>query len=189
MTAFDRAHVTSTTLWLTDRSISTHTFHTGRRMSERNRDDSPTVRAVQSPDSSGHLRLGHGSHSVSVPVGELVWRYSASGGPGGQHANTSNTRVELVFEIESSPTLPDGIKARLTAVHGPRIRVVVDTHRSQLRNRTEAMERLSDRVATSLTPQPKRRKTKPSRGSKERRLKAKRAQSEKKAGRRRSFDD
>lgn len=113
-----------------------------------------------------------------------MWRYGPSGGPGGQHANTANTRAELVFEIETSRSLSDDVRQKLTDVFGPRIRVVADDTRSQSRNRDIAMKRMEDRIAAALKPKRKRRPTKPSKGSKERRLKSKKRTTELKAQRR-----
>ncbi len=127
--------------------------------------------------------------ALTIPERELIWRFGPSGGPGGQHANTANTRAELVFEIGDSECLTDGQRDRLAEVFGPRIRIVADDARSQARNREVALERLSERIREALKPQRKRRPTKPSRGSKERRLRAKRQQSERKANRRRPTND
>lgn len=124
-----------------------------------------------------------------LPDGELIWRFGPSGGPGGQHANTANTRAELVFEIAASDTLTEHQRQRLIERYGPRIRVASDDHRSQLRNREVAVERLTERVRDGLKVQAKRRPTKPSRGSKERRLRAKKARSDTKARRRRPTSD
>lgn len=126
---------------------------------------------------------------LSIPEAELTWRFGPSGGPGGQHANTANTRAELVFEITTSDVLTDTQRQRLTDRYGPRIRVASDDHRSQLRNREVALERLVERLREGLKVQRKRRPTKPSRGAKERRLKAKRARSDTKAQRRRPTVD
>jgi ribosome-associated protein len=125
-----------------------------------------------------------GTH-LTIPASDLTWRFGPSGGPGGQHANTSNTRAEVVFEFEGATCLDERQRQRLIEEFGPRLRVVVDDHRSQLRNRDAAAERLAERLAAALRPKRTRRRTKPSRGSKERRLKAKREQSAKKADRRR----
>lgn len=127
--------------------------------------------------------------SLSIPANELVWRFGPSGGPGGQHANTANTRAEVVFEISDSVVLTSSQRRILSDVFGPRLRVVVDEARSQTRNRVVARQRLADKLAVALKPKPKRRPTKPSRGSKERRLKAKKEQSQRKAQRRRPLDD
>ncbi len=129
------------------------------------------------------------SNSLTIPAEELVWRYSPSGGPGGQHANKSNTRVELIFEIADSAVVSDSQRAILSGVFGPRLRVVVDESRSQMRNRQVASERLASKLADALKPKRVRRATKPGRGAKERRLSNKRKQSQRKASRRVSYDD
>lgn len=131
----------------------------------------------------------HVSNSLTIPAEELVWRYSPSGGPGGQHANKSNTRVELIFEIAESAVVSDSQRAILSGVFGPRLRVVVDESRSQMRNRQVASERLATKLAGALKPKRVRRPTKPGRGAKERRLSNKRKQSQRKANRRVSYDD
>lgn len=120
----------------------------------------------------------------AIPTDELIWRFGPSGGPGGQHANTANTRAEVVFEIEASPSLSDFHRDKLSEVFGPRLRVVADDTRSQSRNREIALKRLEEKVADALRPKRKRRATKPSRGSKERRLKSKKRTTQLKAQRR-----
>jgi ribosome-associated protein len=125
------------------------------------------------------------SDELVIPDHELVWRFGPSGGPGGQHANTANTRAEVVFEIDTSAVLDAAQRARLSERFGPRIRVACDDHRSQHRNREVATDRLIERIRDGLRRPTVRRPTKPSRGSKERRLRAKRARSETKAQRRR----
>ncbi len=127
--------------------------------------------------------------NLTIPDDELQWSFGPSGGPGGQHANTANTRAELVFEIEQSRSLTDSQREILTAAFGPRVRIAADQSRSQRRNRDVALRRLAERLQIVLKPKRKRRPTKPSRGSKERRLKAKRHQSERKAGRNYRGDD
>lgn len=129
------------------------------------------------------------NNNLTIPAEELTWRYSPSGGPGGQHANKANTRAELIFEIAESAVLSDGQRRMLTAAFGPRVRVVVDESRSQMRNRQVATERLASKLATALVSKKVRRPSKPGRGAKERRLADKRKQSQRKAGRRISFDD
>lgn len=120
---------------------------------------------------------------VRIPLSELEVRFSTSGGPGGQHANKAATRVELTFDVENSPSLRSGQKARIMERIGPVVRIVVDDERSQLRNRAIAEERFVARLASALYVDPPRRPTKPSRGSKERRIKAKKQRSEIKAKR------
>lgn len=119
-----------------------------------------------------------------IPERELEWRFASSGGPGGQHANTANTRVELVFDIESSPSLGERDRERLLAELGPRLRVVSSEGRSQHRNRQAARRRLAERLAEVLTPRRVRRPTRPSRGSVERRIQAKKQRSDRKRQRR-----
>lgn len=123
-----------------------------------------------------------------IPAAELSWRFSPSGGPGGQHANTSNTRAEVVFDIGASTVLSNFQRARLLDRFGPRLAVSVDDTRSQTRNRQMALERMASRLSDALRPSKKRRATKPGRGAKERRLKDKRQRSQLKAGRRERHD-
>ena len=122
---------------------------------------------------------------LTVPAHELTWRFGPSGGPGGQHANTANTRAELVFEITTSSVLSEGQRRMLEEAFGPRLRVVVDDARSQSRNREVAAERLALKLRQALVAKPKRRPTKPSRRAKQRRLDAKRRTGQRKAERRR----
>jgi len=105
------------------------------------------------------------TEELAIPFGELSWRFSASGGPGGQHVNTSNTRAELRFEVESSATLSAFQRARLLERFGPVMRVVVSDERSQLRNRELALARLSNQIARALEQPRSRRATAPSRAS------------------------
>lgn len=118
-----------------------------------------------------------------IPERELEWRFASSGGPGGQHANTANTRVELVFDIEASPTLGESDRQRLLAEFGPRVRIVSSEGRSQYRNRQAARRRLAERLSDALTPRRVRRPTRPSRGSVERRIQAKKQRSDRKRNR------
>src|SRR5947199_8266736 len=101
------------------------------------------------------------NRSLRIPLGELEWRFTPSGGPGGQHANRSNTRAEVRFDIETSPSLGPRQRARLLERFGPVVRVVVDAERSQLRNRSLAQERLAERLAAALRIQTPRRPTQP----------------------------
>ncbi|HVM64958.1 MAG TPA: alternative ribosome rescue aminoacyl-tRNA hydrolase ArfB [Acidimicrobiales bacterium] len=111
---------------------------------------------------------------LRVPAGELVWRFTGSGGPGGQHANTANTRVELTWDVATSSAPGPRQRAVLLERLGPTVRVVVSTERSQARNREIALERLRARVAGALRARPVRRPTRPTRASQERRLEEKR---------------
>ena len=121
---------------------------------------------------------------VTVPGWELVETFTPSGGPGGQHANKASTRVELRFEVERSSVLSPAQKRRVAARLGPVLRVVADDERSQARNRDLARDRLAASLRDALVPPRRRVATRPSRGSKERRLTAKREHSERKASRR-----
>jgi ribosome-associated protein len=116
--------------------------------------------------------------SCVVPLDELEWRFSASGGPGGQHVNTSNTRAEVRFDVAGSPSLGPRQRARLLERLGPEVRVVASDERSQLRNRELALERLRSRLAEGLRVEKPRRATRPTKASKERRLDEKRQRSE-----------
>ena len=124
-----------------------------------------------------------------IDADELRWRFTTSGGPGGQHANKTSSRVEATFAIDSSPSLTEGQRARLTERLGPTLTVVVDDTRSQARNRTIALERVSERLATALRRDPPRRATKPSRAAKARRVDAKRRRSDTKKNRSRPGSD
>lgn len=128
--------------------------------------------------------------SLVIPDAELTERFTASGGPGGQHANKAATRVELSWDIESSAVITERQRSTLTEHFGPVLRVVVDDERSQLRNRDIAEARLAGRVRTALTPVKSRRATKPSRGSQRRRVEKKRQNSQtKKLRQRPRMDD
>ena len=111
--------------------------------------------------------------SVRIPRSELQVSFSASGGPGGQHANKAATRVELRFDIAGSSAFGSGQRARVIERLGEELRVVVDDERSQLRNRALAEERLVARLQSALHVERARRATRPTKGSKDRRLKAK----------------
>ena len=121
---------------------------------------------------------------VRIPRSELQVRFSASGGPGGQHANKAATRVELSFDIAGSPSLLPAQRDRAVDRIGPVLRIVVDDERSQARNRAIAEERFAERLAAALRVERPRRATRPSKASKERRLQAKRQRSQTKADRR-----
>src|ERR1700722_692278 len=98
---------------------------------------------------------------VEIPAAELTWRFSTSGGPGGQHVNTSQTRAEVIFDIASSPSLPPEVRDRLVARLGPVVTVVASDRRSQLRNRELAVERLVERLRDGLVEPTPRRPTRP----------------------------
>jgi len=124
------------------------------------------------------------TRSCRIPMSELQWRFTRSGGPGGQHANTADTRVELRFDIAASSALGPVQRARLLERLGPEVRVSVADERSQARNRAIALDRLRDRLAAGLHVERPRRATKPTKGSQQRRLDAKRRRSETKRLRR-----
>jgi ribosome-associated protein len=131
------------------------------------------------------------SGSCVIPMSEIEWRFSPSGGPGGQHANRSNTRAEARFDVAGSPSLGPRQRARLLERLGDVVRVVADDERSQSRNRALALERLRSRLAEGLRQPKPRRATAPTKGSEQRRLDAKRRRSEVKRQRARptSVDD
>jgi ribosome-associated protein len=122
--------------------------------------------------------------TLRIPLEELSWRFTGSGGPGGQHANTSNTRVELSWDVATSSAPGPRQRALLLERLGPTVRVVVSDERSQSRNRDLALERLRAKVAAALRVQTPRRPTRPSRGAQERRLESKRRHAEQKRRRR-----
>jgi ribosome-associated protein len=137
-------------------------------------------------DEPGFLRV---SSSLRIPERELEWRFSRSGGPGGQHANTADTRAEVRFDVAGSPSLGPRQRARLLDRVGAEVRVVATDERSQARNRALARRRLADRLAAALRVERPRTATRPSRAAVERRLDAKRRQSARKADRRRPTRD
>lgn len=124
-----------------------------------------------------------------IPAAELTWRFTPAGGPGGQHANVSRTRAEVVFDVETSAVLSDDQRRRLLASVGPRLAVSADDTRSQARNRQLALERLRARLRDGLRREKPRRPTRPGRSATERRLRDKRRRSERKAARRRRHDE
>jgi len=138
-----------------------------------------------------HVSPGPGlAQGLVVPAGELVERFSRSPGPGGQSVNTSDSRVELDYDVATSTVLSDTQRARaLRRWPEGRISIAASEHRSQHRNRVAARERLADLLREALAPPPPaRRATRPSRGSKERRLRAKKERGRTKALRGRVTD-
>ena len=134
-------------------------------------------------------------HALSIPRSELTFRASRSGGPGGQHVNTSSTRIELVWTAAASRALTPELRQRLTERLAARldaegnVRVVASAYRSQTRNREDAEERLAALLRRALHVPKARKKTRPSRAAVETRLDAKKKKSEKKRNRRdRDFD-
>ena len=124
------------------------------------------------------------TRSVRVPRHELIVTYSTSGGPGGQHANRSHTRVEIRLDLETSTAFGPVQRQRVVDRLGPEIRVVVDDERSQLRNRALAEQRLVARLREALHVDPPRRPTKPTRSSQERRVSSKQRRGQLKQSRR-----
>lgn len=132
-------------------------------------------------DDDGTLRV---TRSCVIQLSELEWRFTPSGGPGGQHANRSNTRAEVRFDVVGSASLSESHRERLLERLGPVVRVAADDERSQLRNRDLALERLRARLAEALRVERARRPTAPTRGSEKRRLEAKKRRSDVKRARR-----
>ncbi|MBA2272556.1 MAG: aminoacyl-tRNA hydrolase [Actinobacteria bacterium] len=142
--------------------------------------------------SQGGLRI---NRTLTIPEDELRFRFSASGGPGGQHANKAATRAELSWDVASSRAPGPRQRQRIRSKLANRVdatgvlRVVSDTHRSQLRNRQDALDRLGEMVAGALKQEKKRVATKPSRAAKERRIQSKKKRSRVKSLRRSPVSD
>jgi ribosome-associated protein len=132
-------------------------------------------------DSQRQLRI---NRELAIPRAEVILRASRSSGPGGQHANVTASRVEASFDVLASPSLSESQRARLLARAGPRIVAIAQDERSQIRNRELAVSRLAERMAQALIVPRKRRPTRPTAASRERRLAAKRRGTERKRGRR-----
>ncbi len=136
---------------------------------------------------SGDLPLGNG---LVIPAAELGWRFSRASGPGGQGVNTTDSRVELVYDLAASDALPTALRERALRRLASRLTpvglvVVAAEHRSQWQNRQAAQKRLVELLQAAMAPPPPpRRPTKPSRGSVERRLKVKRQRGSLKSRRR-----
>jgi ribosome-associated protein len=122
---------------------------------------------------------------LAIPLAEIELRASRSSGPGGQHANVTASRVEAVFDVEASGSLDGAERARLLERLGPVVTAVAQDARSQSRNRELALERLAAKLAAALVVPQRRRPTKPTRASRQRRLEQKRRAGERKRGRRR----
>jgi len=132
------------------------------------------------------LRINRG---LSLPLAEIELRTSRSSGPGGQHANVTASRVEAVFDVERSQALEEQQRARLLERLGPVVTAVAQDARGQARNRELALQRLAQKLAGGLRVQRKRRPTRPTRASKERRLEQKRRAGARKQNRRRPATD
>jgi ribosome-associated protein len=138
-------------------------------------------------DDDGLLRV---NRSCAIARRELEWQFTASGGPGGQHANTANTKVELRFDIAASPSLGPRQRARLLEKFGPVVRVTSSARRSQAQNRELALDRLRSMLNDALKIERPRVATKPTRSAKEQRIQSKRRRGEVKRTRQRpSADD
>ena len=121
---------------------------------------------------------------MNLPVDEIQLRFSRSSGPGGQHAQRSETRVEAILDVQASSALTDAQKRRVIARAGPTLRSVAQDERSQWRNRELAVERLVETLRAALKVERKRRPTKPTAAARERRLEQKKKRSETKRLRR-----
>jgi ribosome-associated protein len=124
------------------------------------------------------------NEEVEIPGAELIVRTSRSTGAGGQHANVTDSRVEVSFDIASSSSLPEWARSRLLERLGPRVSAVAQDERSQLRNREIARSRLAERLRAALERPRARRPTRPGPAARERRLDSKRRQSQRKQARR-----
>ena len=135
------------------------------------------------------------TRSVEIPAGELRWRFSRSSGPGGQGVNTTDSRVELSFDVSTTSALGPRQRARVMTRLGRRLvggvlTVTSSEQRSQLQNRDRARRKLAETLARALAPPPPKRKpTKPSRAAKERRIAAKKKRGQTKRLRRATDDD
>jgi ribosome-associated protein len=121
---------------------------------------------------------------LTIPLAEVTVRASRSSGPGGQHANVTASRVEASFDVLGSSTLSEAQRERLLARIGPRVVAISQDARSQTRNRDLALTRLEERLAKALARPRRRRPTRPTAASRERRLQSKRRATERKRERR-----
>ncbi len=131
---------------------------------------------------------------LTIPAGELAWRFSRSSGPGGQGVNTTDSRVELSWDLAASPALPPALRARALERLGGRLvdgvlTITASEHRSQLRNREAAEARLVAAVQQAIAPPPRtRRPTRPTKGATERRIAEKKRRGQIKRNRRGDAD-
>jgi ribosome-associated protein len=135
---------------------------------------------------SDGLDIGQG---VTIPLDEVELRASRSGGPGGQHANVTASRIEAVFEVRSSRSLPPALRERIASRLGPRVTAVAQESRGQARNRAIALERLRARLADAAAPRKRRRPTGPGRAARERRHAEKRRHTERTRRRKRPSEE
>jgi ribosome-associated protein len=124
-----------------------------------------------------------------IPLAEITLRASRSSGPGGQHANVTASRIEAVFSVRESTSLTDAQRERVVRKLGPVVTAIAQDARSQARNRELALDRLEQKLAGALVIPRRRRATRPTRASGERRLKSKKVRSQRKRERRRPGDD
>ena len=124
-----------------------------------------------------------------IPVAEITLRASRSSGPGGQHANVTASRIEAVFDVRASHSLTGAQQERIIRKLGPTVTAIAQDARSQARNRELALERLESKLAGAIAVPRRRRATRPTRASGERRLKAKKVRSDRKKNRRRPDRD
>jgi ribosome-associated protein len=143
--------------------------------------------------SVGPRTNGDGSLAIqpglTIPPEEIELRVTTSGGPGGQHANRSLTRVVASFRVADSNVLSDEEKGRVAEAFGTVVRSSASRFRSQRQNRFAALEQLAQKLATALAPQTPRRATKPTKGAKVRRVDEKKARGRLKEQRRRPVED
>jgi ribosome-associated protein len=137
------------------------------------------------PTSPAGLRV---NDRLTIPLAEVTVRASRSSGPGGQHANVTASRVEASFDVRASATLSEAQRRRLLARRGLRVVAVAQDARSQARNRELALQRLAERIAQALVVPKRRRATRPTAASRERRLTSKRRDAQRKRERRRPQD-
>ncbi len=123
-----------------------------------------------------------------IPAGEVAWRFGPSGGPGGQHANRTHSRVEAGLDLTTASGIDDEVRSLLVERLGPVLRVVVDSSRSQNRNRVRALDRLEEMLQGARQVTKARRPTRPGRGAVEARLRAKRQRGQRKSERRGGWD-
>jgi ribosome-associated protein len=138
---------------------------------------------VNEAEALPHRRLRI-TEELAIPLTEVTVRASRSSGPGGQHANVTASRVEASFDVLASVSLSEAQRERVLARVGPRVVAIAQDERSQARNRELALTRLSERLARALAVDKRRRPTRPSAASRERRLAAKRRGAERKRERR-----
>ncbi|HEY7953626.1 MAG TPA: alternative ribosome rescue aminoacyl-tRNA hydrolase ArfB [Solirubrobacteraceae bacterium] len=136
---------------------------------------------AEAEEERGGLRV---NREVTIPLAEVIVRASRSSGPGGQHANVTASRIEASFDVLASSALSEAQRERLLMRLGPRVVAISQDGRSQARNRELALARLRERLAGALTVPKRRRATRPTAASRERRLQAKRRAAERKRERR-----